>query len=55
MHFAKQARHEGNEGGLPTSPENALSLLNGANPNLGFPLGSTPSPRDVDGNVVAAV
>jgi hypothetical protein len=50
---------KGNEGGLPTT-ENALSLLNGANPSFGFPLGSEPtlSPRAVelvDANVAAAV
>ena len=49
----KSVHHEGSEGGLPTNPENAFSLLNGANPNLGLPLGSRPSPRDADGNVAA--
>ena len=56
VHCTLILHHEGNElGGRPTNPENALSLLNGANPNLGFPRSSTPSPLVVDGNVVAAV
>ena len=47
-------RHDGMEDELRARPENAFSLLNGANPNLGLPRGS-PLSRDVDGNVAAAV